>query len=144
MSAFSFITKVFGGTTVSAEEQQKLFEELMFMTLSRAARSDLDVSSVEVSTIQTILKDAVGMDASEQEVRVASMSELYEEAPLERYVAKTAPSLTVEQRYVVLSSLYKLISVDGKVTLTEADFFDSVANALDLKPIEMMGAEIDQ
>jgi uncharacterized tellurite resistance protein B-like protein len=144
MSTFSFISGIFGGDhSLSEEDQTKLFEELLFMTLSRASRSDLDISSVEVAQIQEILKDAAGIDASEQEIRTAGMSELYEVAPIEKYVAKVAKRLKVSQRRTIVSSLYKVICVDGKVSQTEADFFDNIANAVNLKPIELMGAEID-
>ena len=91
MSTFSFISGIFGGDqSLSEEDQTKLFEELLFMTLSRASRSDLDISSVEVAQIQKILKEAAGIDASEQEIRTAGMSELYEVAPIEKYVAKAS------------------------------------------------------
>lgn len=144
MSTFSFISGIFGGDhSLSEEDQTKLFEELLFMTLSRASRSDLDISSVEVAQIQKILKDAAGIDASEQEIRTAGMSELYEVAPIEKYVAKASKGLTVAQRRTIVTSLYEVIGVDGKVSQTEADFFDNIANAVNLKPIELMGAEID-
>ena len=144
MSAFSFISGIFGGDhSLSEEDQTKLFEELLFMTLSRASRSDLDISSVEVAQIQIILKEAAGIDASEQEIRTAGMSELYEVAPIEKYVAKASKGLKTSQRRIIVSSLYEVIGADGKVSQTEADFFDNIANAVNLKPIELMGAEID-
>lgn len=144
MSTFSFISGIFGGgPSLSEEDQTKLFEELLFMTLSRASRSDLDISSVEVAQIQKILKEAAGIDASEQEIRTAGMSELYEVAPIEKYVAKASKGLSVTQRRTIIASLYEVIGVDGKVSQTEADFFDNIANAVNLKPIELMGAEID-
>ena len=144
MSTFSFISGIFrGDRSLSEEEQTKLFEELLFMTLSRASRSDLDISSVEVAQIQKILKDAAGIEASEQEIRTAGMSELYEVAPIEKYVAKASKGLQVSQRRTIVSSLYKVIAIDGKVSQTEADFFDNIANAVSLKPIELMGADID-
>ena len=145
MSTFSFISKIFGGEhSVNAEEQTKLFEELLFLTLSRASRSDLDISEMEVARIKTILKDVAGIEATDQEVRTAGMSELYEVAPLDKYIAKAAKSLSVKQRHTIVASLFDVISVDDKVSLSEAQFFDSVAGAMHLKPIEMMGAEIDE
>ena len=144
MSTFSFLTNIFGGDqSLSAEEQTKLFEELLFLTLSRASRSDLDISEVEVAKIQQILKESAGIEASEQEIRTAGMSELYEVAPLEKYVAKASRGLTVAQRRTIVASLFELIGVDGKYSLTEAEFFDNIANAMNLKPIEMMGAQVD-
>jgi len=144
MSRFSFVKKLFGGEqSLSGEEQTKLFEELLFLTLSRASRSDLDISQVEVSKIQEILKDVAGIDSSEQEIRTAGMSELYEVAPLEKYVAKASKSLSVDQRRIIVSGLFELIGVDGKYSLTEAEFFNKIASAMNLTPIEMMGAQID-
>ena len=144
MSTFSFIKKIFGGDQeLSAEEQASLFEELLLLTLSRASRSDLDISPVEVATIQGILKDAAGIDASEQEIRTAAMSELYEDAPLEGYVESAAGGLSVAQRITIVQSLYQVIGADGRFSRTEADFFNQIANAMDLSPVELMGAEID-
>ena len=144
MSTFSFVKNIFGGDqSLSPEQQTKLFEELLFLTLSRASRSDLDISTVEVAKIQQILKSAADIDASEQEVRTAGMSELYEVAPLEKYVAKASKGLTVEQRKTIVHALYEVIGVDGKFSHTEADFFNTIASAINLKPIEMMGAQVD-
>ena len=144
MSAFSFLSDIFGGEkTVSAEEQTKLFEELLFLTLSRASRSDLDISQVEIEKIQQILKDAAGIESTEAEIRTAGMSELYEVAPLEKYAAKAGKSLSVKQRYTIISALHDVIAIDGVFSHSEADFFDQIANAMDLRPIEMMGAEVD-
>ncbi|MBX2838513.1 MAG: TerB family tellurite resistance protein [Gammaproteobacteria bacterium] len=145
MSTFSFLRNIFGGEeSLSGEEQTKLFEEMLFLTLSRASRSDLDISEVEIARIQQILKEAAGIEATEQEIRTAGMSELYEVAPLEKYAAKAAKGLNVKQRHTIVQALYDVIGVDGKVSLTEANFFDSIAGAMNLKPIEMMGAEVDQ
>ena len=144
MSTFSFLTNIFGGDqSLSSEEQTKLFEELLFLTLSRASRSDLDISEVEVAKIQQILKRSADIDATEQEIRTAGMSELYEVAPLEKYVAKASKGLTVDQRRTIVHALYEVIGVDGKFSHTEAVFFDMIANAINLKPIEMMGAQVD-
>lgn len=144
MSKFSFLSSIFGGEqSLSPEEQTKLFEEMLFLTVSRASRSDLDISGVEIAKIQQILRDVAGIEATEQEIRTAGMSELYEVAPLEKYALKAAKGLTVQQRHAIVKALYDVISVDGKVSQTEANFFDSIANAMHLKPIELLGAEID-
>ena len=144
MSKFSFISKIFGGdSSLSTEDQSKLYEELLLLTLSRASRSDLDISVVEIAKIKQILSDSAGVEASEQEIRTAGMSELYETAPLEKYVAKAAKSLTLEQRRALIGALYEVVGADDVFGHHEADFFDSIAKALNLRPIEMMGASID-
>lgn len=144
MSRFAFLSKIFGGDqSLSSEQQTKLFEELLFLTLSRASRSDLDISAVEIAKIQQILKDSAGIEASEQEIRTAGMSELYEVAPLEKYAAKAGKSLSVAQRATVTKALFEVIGADDRVNHNEADFFDSIANAMKLRPIELLGATVD-
>ena len=144
MSTFSFLSNIFGGDQeLSSEEQGKLFEELMLLTLSRASRSDLDTSAVEVAKIQKVLKESAEIDASEKEVRMAAMSELYEEAPLDRYAAKAARAMSVEQRRTVVQALFDVIGADGKFSKSEADFLDTIADAMNLRPSELLGANID-
>ena len=145
MSTFSFISKIFGSDdSLSEQDQQKLFEELLFLTLSRASRSDLDISDVEVSKIQEIIKRDGGIEASEQEIRTAGMSELYEIAPLEKYVAKASKGLKPEQCATIFAALYELINVDNRISVTEAEFVNGIANAMNLQPVELLGAKIDR
>lgn len=144
MKKLSLLSKFFNSqSSLSEDEQTKLFEDLIFLVLSRASRSDLDISEVEIEKIQQLLKDKAGIEASQQEIRTAGMSELYEVAPLEKYTAKSSKSLTVKQRHTILEALYEVVGIDGVYSHSEADFFDSIASAMHLRPIEMMGAEID-
>ena len=98
---------------------------------------------MEVAKIQQILKEAAGIEADELEIRTAGMSELYEVAPLEKYAARASRGLTIEQRRTIINSLYEVIGVDGKFSLSEADFFDNIVGAMNLRPIELLGAKID-
>lgn len=144
MKKFSFLSTFFNNQpSLSSEEQNKLFEDLLFLTLSRASRSDLDISEVEIEKIQQILKNTAGIEASKQEIRTAGMSELYEVAPLEKYISRSSRGLSVKQRYLILKALYEVIGIDGVYSHTEAEFFDEIASSMRLRPVEMMGAEID-
>ena len=144
MKKCSFLSNFFNiQPSLSSEEQTKLFEDLLFLVLSRASRSDLDISEVEIESIQKILKDSAGIEASQQDIRTAGMSELYEVAPLEKYASRSAKALTVKQRHIILKALYEVIGIDGVYSHSEADFFDNIASAMRLRPVEMMGAEID-
>lgn len=143
--SFSFLKEAFGGSKqLTAKEQQEMFEELLFLVLSRASRSDLDISEVEVSKIAELLKSTAGIEANEQEIRTAGMSELYEVASLEKYVSRASKSLSDDQCYKVVSALYDVITADGKVNAAEADFFDSVIAAMELRPIQLLGAKIEE
>ncbi|MBX2849351.1 MAG: TerB family tellurite resistance protein [Acidiferrobacterales bacterium] len=144
MKKLSFLQNFFNSqSSLSEEERTKLFEDLLFLVLSRASRSDLDISAVEIEKIQQILKDAAGIDASQQDIRTAGMSELYEVAPIEKFAAKSAKALSVKQRHTILKALYDVIGIDGVYSHSEADFYDNIASAMRLRPVEMMGAEID-
>lgn len=144
MKKFSFLSNFFNSqSSLSEAEQTKLFEDLLFLVLSRASRSDLDISAVEIEKIQQILKDAAGIDASQQDIRTAGMSELYEVAPIEKFASKSAKALSVKQRHIILKALYEVVGIDGVYSHSEADFFDNIASSMRLRPIEMMGAEID-
>ena len=144
MKKFAFLKSVFKNQpSLSESEQKKLFEDLLFLVLSRASRSDLDISDVEIDTIKQILKDTADIEYSNEEIRTAGMSELYEEAPIEKYASKTSKALTVKQRHTILQALFQVIAIDGVFSHSEADFFDAIASAMRLRPVEMMGAEID-
>lgn len=142
MKRFSLLKSIFGGKSLPEEEQRALFEELLFLTLARASRTDLDTAEVEVDIICKILKEH-GIEVTGQEVRLASMSELYEDAPLEKYLAKGGQQLSVAHRQSIISGLLDVVKGDDRVATAEADFFNLVANSLKLTPIELVGVKVD-
>ena len=80
------VLKIFGGSDVDASQQTDLFEEVMLMTLARAANADVSIQHVEVEMIQEILKNHTGKEFSAADVRVAAREELYAEATLVKYL----------------------------------------------------------
>lgn len=133
----------FGDKEMSAEDKKDLVEEVLLMTLARATSADSSIGSVEVDTVQSIIKDAVGAEVSSADVRTAAISDLFKEATLDKYLSKISSKLEVEDRQLVARSLAKLIRVDGKVSPFEVDFFNSVVEALGLTPAEMAGLAED-
>ena len=142
MKSFSLLKSIFGGKSLPDEEQRALFEELLFLTLARASRTDLDTAEVEVDIICKILDDH-GVKVTPQEVRLASMSELYEDAPLEKYLAKGGQQLNISHRQNIISGLLSVVKGDGVVGSAESEFFNLVAEALDLSPIHLVGVTVD-
>lgn len=142
--SFSFLKEAFGGNKqLTAEEQQEMFEELLFLVLSRASRSDLDISEIEVSKIAELLKNTAGIEATDQEIRTAGMSELYEVASFEKYVNRAAKKISRDQCHCIVQALFEVISADERVNAAEADFFDNVIDAMEMRPIELMGVNIE-
>lgn len=133
----------FGDRELSADDKKELVEEVLLMTLARATSADCNIDSVEVASVQGIIKDATGTDISEQDIRIAAISDLFKEASLKRYLSKIRSKIDVADRQLVVSSLGKLIKVDGKVSPFEVDFFNEVVEALGLTPAEMAGLSED-
>ncbi len=140
----SHIVKFFtGDTEPSAEEQQKLFEEALLMTLSRATVADSHINVVEVEKAQKIYKEVTGHDVQETDIRVAALSDLYEEATLEKYLSNVSGKIPASNRLIVVNSLASLIKIDGKVSPFEIEFFNNVVAALQVTPSQMAGLQED-
>ena len=141
IASFANILKRFQGSELSEEEQKELLKEVLVMTLSRASNADINIDPAEISTIQRIIKQAIGEDVSEAEIRVASKSELYERAPLEKYLSRCGRLLGDAERALTLRSLAEVIKTDCHISFREVEFFDKVAEALAVKPSMLMGIE---
>jgi hypothetical protein len=82
----STVLKIFSETKLDDELQDELFAEALLMTLARASSSDANIHAVEVESIQQIMLRETGTEVSTQDVRKAARTELYESAPLKRYL----------------------------------------------------------
>ena len=133
------VKKIFGGKTPTPEQQRQLFKEVLLMTLARASSSDSNINPVEVATVQRVLKEATAEDISLADIRVAAASKIFERAPLEKYLASVASSLTPKDRATVARSLAEVIKSDVAVREQEARFFNDVVEALDISPAELAG-----
>ena len=133
------ILKIFGGGEMTPEEEKALYKEVLLMTLSRASSSDTNIHPCEVETVQRILQEVIGDEISTADIRVAAHSALYEEAPLEKYLASVRRKLRAEQRVLTVQSLAEVIKCDAKITSREVQFFDMVAQALKVTPAELAG-----
>ena len=139
ISDLANVLKVFGGSEVSAEEQQHLFEETLLMTLARAANADVSIQHVEVERVQAILKQHTGKDFSAADVRVAAREELYAEATLVKYLRGVGKKLTEAQCSEVVQALTEVFRSDDTVSGLEVDFFNNVVGALNVTPAQIAG-----
>lgn len=135
----SNVLRIFRGTELNAEEVAALFKEAMLMTLARATDSDSNIKRCEIATVQRILKNATGEEFSESDIRVAAASEIYQTAPLEKYLARVSHKLAAGQRIEILKALADVIRSDTEINTPEIRFFNLVAQSLDLTPAQIMG-----
>lgn len=133
------VLKIFGGSDVSADSENDLFEETLLMTLARAADADINIQHVEVERIQQILKEHTGKDFSSADIRVAAREELYSEATLVRYLRKAEKGLTEAHCSEIVQALTEVFRSDCSVSALEIDFFNNVVNALNVSPAQIAG-----
>ena len=139
LASLSNVLKIFGGDEPSDAERQDLFKEIMLMTLARATSADANIEAVEIEQVRSALKNTIGEDISDADIRVAAASQLYESAPLDKYLAQCGKKLTPAQRAHIATSLAELIKSDSAVRSMEVDFFNSVVEALKVTPAQLAG-----
>jgi len=133
------VLKIFGGSDISDDERRELFEEVLLMVLARASSADSSIQSIEVKTIQDIVERETGKAVSEQDVRKAARTELYESTPIDKYLSSVGKKLLDADRIAVIHLLAEVIRSDTEVSVLEIDFFDKVASALHATPSEIAG-----
>lgn len=133
------VLNIFGGAELSEDKQNELFKEVLLMTLARAADADINIQSVEVERIQTILKEHTGEDFSSADIRVAARAELYAEATLRKYLGEVRKKLSDAQRAEIVGALADVFRSDANVSVLEVDFFDRTCNALQATPSQIAG-----
>ena len=133
------VLKVFGGSDLSADHENDLFEEVLLMTLARAANADVSIQHVEVESIQSILKKHTGKDFSVADVRVAAREELYAEATLVKYLRGAEKKLSEVHCSETVQALAEVFRSDQNVSALEVDFFNNVVTALNVTPAQIAG-----
>ena len=131
------IRQLFGGD--KNEPSPETYRELLVMVLSRATDVDAYTDAAEVETVQKVLLDYLGEDISSADVRIAAKSALYETAPLEKYVSRIGPKLSIEQRLKLMHALIEVLHADEKVAHAEAGYFNMICEALQLSFADVAG-----
>ena len=96
----NYVLKLFGGSDVSVDHENDLYQEVLLMTLARAADADVSIQRVEIERIQEILKAHTGKEFSSADIRVAAREELYAEATLVKYLRKAQKSIAAHAEAV--------------------------------------------
>ena len=139
ISDLKYVLKVFGGSDVDAGHEVNLFEEVLLMTLARAANADVSIQHVEVESIQEILKKHTNREFSAADVRIAAREELYAEATLVKYLRKVQKRLTDSHCTEIVQALAEVFRSDQNISALEVDFFNNVVNALNVTPAQIAG-----
>jgi len=135
----SNVLKIFGGSDISEEQQKELYQEVLLMVLARASSSDANIDPREIEAIQKMVRNETGKDVTEQDVRKAARTELYETTPIGKYLGSVRKKLADADRVRVIHLLPDVIKSDAEISVLEIDFFNMVATALQATPAEVMG-----
>lgn len=133
------VLKIFGGSDCSEEEKDRLFKEVLLMTLARAADADINIQTVEVDRIREILQAHTGEEFSAADIRVAARAELYAESTLRKYLAGVREKMRDAHRVETVHALADVFRSDKSVSVLEVDFFNGVVDALKVSPAEVAG-----
>jgi uncharacterized tellurite resistance protein B-like protein len=133
------VLKIFGGSEMSEESENELFKEVLLMTLARASDADINIQTVEVDRIREIIMQHTGEEVSAADIRVAARAELYAEATLRKYLASVRKKLKSRHRAETVHALADVFRSDSAVSVLEVDFFNGVAEALQVTPAELAG-----
>lgn len=138
---FSRLTQVFRERPAAGSDE--LYHELFLLVLARATDADSWTHPAEVGTVRRLVKEYLGTEVSEAEVRTAALSKLFEAAPLHKYLADAGPQLSKEQRRNIVRALVEVFHADERLSSREAEFFNMVVVSLALTPADAAGLLVD-
>jgi uncharacterized tellurite resistance protein B-like protein len=133
------VLNIFSGTAPSEEEQAALFGEALLMVLARASSSDTNIDPAEIEMVREIMRERTGQELTEVDIRRAARTELYESTSVQKYLRSVQHQLKTEDKVTIAQSLADLIKIDTHISVLEIDFFNGVAEALQLTPAQLVG-----
>jgi len=139
VATLSSVLEIFGESSPSEEKQQGLYREVLLMTLARASRSDANIHSVEIETIQQIMQRETGEDLTEADIRKAARPDLYESVNLRKYLRSVQGRLNTENKTTIVQAVADVIKSDTQINVLEIDFFNRVVDALRITPAAQLG-----
>jgi uncharacterized tellurite resistance protein B-like protein len=109
--------------------------------LARSANADMDISDVELQTIQDVLIES-GLDSS-QALLVAEMARLQERTSggTSDYLVtrEFGERYTTDQRLALLDSCFRVAAAEGGISSVETSVLDQIGDELGLDRTQVMG-----
>jgi uncharacterized tellurite resistance protein B-like protein len=134
----SYIRNLFGEGTKSEGDEQA-YRELLLMVLARSTDADCYTHPAEIEAVQRVIKEQLNEDISEDNITSVATTDLYQSAPLETYISRLAPKLSIEQRQSIVHGLMEVMRSDGQVAASEIEYFNEVVMSLRLTYAEVVG-----
>jgi uncharacterized tellurite resistance protein B-like protein len=135
---FNSVLNIFGGSSANEEIQDKLYKEVLMVTLAQASNADANIHPLEIETIQQIMRRETGLDLTGADIRKASLSNMYDAAKFRKYLRRVRGKLNAENKATILQALVDVIKSDTIINVLEIDFFNRVVDALRMTPAEQL------
>ena len=103
-TSLSNVLEMFKDDVMDHEEREELFNEAVLMTLARATSVDTNIRSVEIETAQKIIQSVTGEEVSTSDIRVAANSQLFENAPLDRYLWSVGKNIDTDAKLTIINA----------------------------------------
>jgi len=138
---FNKVRQLFGESPKA--DDSDLFRELFVLVLARATDADAYTHPVEIASVQAVIREELGVELSDAEVRTAALSKIYESVPLQKCLSSAAPKLSADQRRAILRGLVSVMHADERISSREAEFFNMVVEALRLTAADAAGLIVE-
>jgi len=135
MKSFLTLKHLFG--VLPDDKEQELFSSLLFTILVGAAKADLNIESNETAKIASILKEKLGSDVSQADIKTAGEIDASTQE-IVKNVKAASHRLSLGSRQELLVSMVEVFRSDGSIGPLEQEYFNSIVDALDLTPAQMM------
>ena len=120
------------------KNKEQIRNELFLLVLSRTTSADTNIRAVEIKKVKALLKDNLGKEYTDAQIRVAAQSKRFEKEPLHRFVAKASKLISESDRVSLAFGMMDIMKSDDRVGALERKHFNRMIKALGLSPSSLM------
>ena len=118
--------------------KEQIRDELFLLVLSRTTSADTNIRPVEIKKVKTLLKDHLGKEYTDAQIRVAAQSKRFEKEPLHRFVGKAAKLISENDRVSLAFGMMDIMKSDDRIGALERKHFNRMIKALGLSPSSLI------
>ena len=118
--------------------KEQIRDELFLLVLSRTTSADTNIRAVEIKKVKTLLKDHLGKEYTDAQIRVAAQSKRFEKEPLHRFVGKAAKLISENDRVSLAFGMMDIMKSDDRIGALERKHFNRMITALGLSPSSLI------
>tara|TARA_X000001036_G_C20478622_1_gene724672 strand:- start:255 stop:683 length:429 start_codon:yes stop_codon:yes gene_type:complete len=118
--------------------KEQIRDELFLLVLSRTTSADTNIRAVEIKKVKTLLKDHLGKEYTDAQIRVAAQSKRFEKEPLHRFVGKAAKLISENDRVSLAFGMMDIMKSDDRIGALERKHFNRMIKALGLSPSSLI------